>query len=498
MNRINFKKQGQIINLKELIWDLLQQWKAVLIVALIMMLLVSGLKYYKDIRSYESNKAAEGATEQTGSSMEQRIETVLESLPEDERMTVEYMVKQEEWMSAEKEYINNSILMNTNPANQRTLVLDYLISAPDASDSRIMSILTGYASALAGEKIVEKLRPVIAPDAESKYITELVKTNISNNAVNEGKAQFVTSDEDAAVMSVYIVMPDGVDAAAVEAAVTAALKDNSPGLSSKIGPHSIELLQSEESYLFNADAVYSRNNVLYSIFNLTNNTKNMKTSLSESQKAALESISSIKKEIQNAGEVTESSTQEPQKPGFSKKYALVGFMLGAFAYAFIYLILVMLKGCVSCSSDVENYTQNRLLGEVYEDSKPKGAMKLFHSKLVEKVRYRGKSDPEHQIKRAVDAVAAVCERVKAKKLTMFNTTGGLGASAKAIIEGIKSCGVEVEIIDTSSEIEEKRLLDVDNSVIITGPSTKVALLSDLVSHCAEYDVKLLGSVYSAR
>lgn len=497
MNTTSFKKPEQVINIKEIIWDLLQQWKAVLIAALFMALLISGLKYVKDTRSYDVSKEELAAEKQANLSVEQKIEEVLAALPEDERMTVEYLSKQEDWMNAEKEYISKSILMNINPANQRTLTLDYLITAADGSDSNMFSLLNGYSSFASNEAFVQPMGDTIAPDADAKYIAELIRVdNGSNYLVNEGKSLLVNTDDDTAIISYYIVLPEDADAEAVENAATNSLKTYSSELSGKIGKHSINLLKSSESYQYNADLINNRNNILYSVYNLNNNAKNMKTSLTDTQKAAVENISAIKKEAVNE-DSAEPEVQEPQKPGFSKKYAMLGFVLGALAYAFVYLLLVIMRGRVNSASDVEYYTQNRLLGEVYEEHKQAGFAKLFNSDFVEKIRYRGKTDPETQIAKAIDSVEAICEHSQIKKITMFDMTGSANTLVSEIIDSIKGKGIDVETVDASEGVEDRSLLDVENAVFAAGPKTKVASLSELISLCADYDVRSLGSIYAA-
>lgn len=496
----NYSPAKTAVNIKEVVWDLFSQWKAVLIAALLMALLVGGLKYAKDLNAYNEALNGAEAEKEAALSVEQRVEAVLDTLPEDERTTVEYLSIQEDWIQSEKEYISNSILMNTNPANQRTLILEYLISVSDTSDSKVMSLLTGYAGCLAGESVAENLRQVIAPEADTKYITELLKTNAGNNAVIEGNTQILNADENSAVMSVYIVLPDDADALAVEAAVTAALKDRSAELNSKIGSHSIALLQSEESYLFNADAVNNRNNVLYSIYDLTSNAKNTKTSLSDDQKAALDSIAAIKSAEMNSAELADndaggSVAAAPTKSGFNKKYALAGFVLGVLAYAFVYLLLTITRGCVNSASETNYYTQRRLLGEIYGKDNSKGFVWLLHSRFVEKIRYKGKDDESIQIGQIAEAIDAVCEHEKAKSLTFFDMTGGNDEHVGSITETIKNKGIEVAVTDVSSGFDEKSLIGLKDAVMITGPSTKTSVLTGLMMLCGDYDVRMLGCIY---
>ena len=134
MNR-EYKPAETVVNLKEVIWDLLLQWKAVLIVSLIAMLLVGGLKYAKDMNAYKSAKDAAAAEQSEQISPDQKIAGIMDALPADEQSTVEYLVMQEDWISAQKDYISESILMTTNPASQRTLMLYYYISTSGSPDT---------------------------------------------------------------------------------------------------------------------------------------------------------------------------------------------------------------------------------------------------------------------------------------------------------------------------------------------------------------------------
>ena len=120
MNNNSYQQPEIEINLKEVIWDLLEQWKAIIIVAFLMALFLSGLKFQRDLNTYNTAQQERKRIAQSGKTAEERIDDVISSLPEDEVATVEFMVNQNEWIETEKEYLNKSILMNTNPVNQRT------------------------------------------------------------------------------------------------------------------------------------------------------------------------------------------------------------------------------------------------------------------------------------------------------------------------------------------------------------------------------------------
>ena len=485
------------INFKEVIWDLLSQWKAVLIVSLVVMVIVTGAKYHKDSNAYKAAMSAKDAA-QTEASADERISDILAALPEDEVETVEFLVNQNEWVETEKEYMNNSILMNTNPSNQRTLLLDYYIAMSDATESKMTALEYGYVGYLNNEKVINTVGQAISPNTDSKYIAELISVNSDNSGVQSGNYNLMTdSGSDGAMLGIRVVLPSDADAEAVEKAMTSALSDYTPVLSNKIGDHSVILIGSSEAYLFNKIAVDNRNDIMSAINNQQTNSKNMRNALSDGQKAALDSITAIKKEATDADKTQqEESVTELAKPEFSKKYAVLGFVLGAMLYAFMYVILLIIRGCVKYASDAEHYTQSRLLGEVYKKEARKGIRALFHSNLVNKYRYKGKLDSNLQIDKVTDTLAAICKHEKTKEVILFNMTGKSSDGVlEQILERVSAKGLYFNTLKIVDDIDEQNMLDSSYAVFATGPKTEVSTATKAATLCNAYDVSPIGCLF---
>ena len=146
------------INLKEVIWDLLSQWKAVLITALLMALLVCGAKHAKDVKAFNAAEALQdeaASEEQAGLTPEERIAAVLEALPEDEREQVEYVSEQAEMAESMREYLRDSIRMHTDPTNQRRLVQIYNLTANNRGDLAILATI--YSRMLQDEDFIKNI-----------------------------------------------------------------------------------------------------------------------------------------------------------------------------------------------------------------------------------------------------------------------------------------------------------------------------------------------------
>lgn len=492
MNSNNIGQIETVINIKEVIWDLLEQWKAVLISAILMAVLVAGAKYAKDMQYYDAAQAEKKVEQQNTASVEEQIDAVLLALPESERSTVMAIVNQNEWIATEKDYVNKSILLNTDPTNQRTLVADYYIKAEEAPASARNSLIYGYTTYLKDAHAAEALKEVIASDTDINYITELIDAENSKDD-REGSEAYD------AILTVNVVLPDGADVQKVQETLTSLIKEKAHELSG-IYPHDIDLISAGEAYLYNKDAVRTRTDTLTSIYNLQNYTKNMQTSLSDGQKAALETITTIKVAEKTASKVESdrkgAADTKNTKPGFSKKYALLGFVLGVMLYAFIYLLIVIRRGCLLCAGDACLYTSSRLLGEFYEQTEMTGIKALLKSRLVEKYRYGSRLDTMKQTEKMRSSIEAVCRHEGLKELTVFDQSAPEKLK-DMIIREIKELGIKVTEISAGEDINERDLCDSADAIFLVSNMTKVSALCGLTELLKDYDIRSIGAIFAS-
>ena len=497
MNISSNNKSTTVVSFRDIIWDLLSQWKAVLIVALIMAMLTSGAKYYKDINRYKDN-LENSKNEQTSElPLDVQIDNILSALPEGDREAVEYMVQQQDWVNLMKDYINNSIYMKVDPVSQRTAVLDYYIDSHENDDSVLATLVYAYSSYASSEKIIEGIRDVIDPDIDSKYVSELVYAPVENLHFDNGDA----------VLEVKIVIEEDTDANAIEKVITDAFTEYSKELNKTICTHTVSLIRSDVTHFFNSYALNNRNSITSNIFSIQNNyIKNMETSLSDGQKAAFHAIVELKAAAAQSEEITDQAaedkddaeTNEPAKPGISKKHTMLGFVLGVMLYAFLYALYTVFKGRITSAGQTVYYTGNRLIGEVYSDTEHAGSEKIFHSKLVDRFRYRGKLDADKQTEKAVSSLEAVCKHAQTEDITLLCLPGVRDGDEKvlnSIASAAKDKGVNIEIFNIGEEIDENQLVEVKNSVIVAGDDSRAIDMISLSQLCRDYELGQLGNIY---
>lgn len=490
MNNNIYRQPDIEIDLKEMMLDLLSQWKAVLLAAIIMAVLLAGAKNVKDMKEYNAALTEKDAETHSTLTAEEKIGGIINALPEEERATVIALVNQDKWIEDQKEYINNSILINSDPTNQRTLCLDYYITDSELDETIETDIITGYKAYLSSDKIVKSVGNAIDPEISSDYITELISVNNTD-----------TSNEPASIFEVRIVLPYDAEADKVEKAFTKALTEMSSEVSEHICPHKISLVYSGERYFYNDYAVNKRTNILYSINNLQNNTKNMQASLSEGQRTAIESIKAIEKNSKtDINSEQESDTERLEngmtKPGISKKYAVLGFLIGAMLYAFAYMLLIILEKRVNYASAAENYSRARLVGELYKKEDTKGLLKLFYSGLVERYRYKGKTDIPEQVDKATDKLEAICKHEGTSNVAMIDLTKeGNKVLIKEIIEKALAKGVRLSPIEMTEDVDEKSLLSTKHAAFVIDSDSKISRVTEVAALCNDYDIISLGSIF---
>ena len=497
MNTIKNGKAITVVSVRDLIWDIISQWKAVLIAALLMALLTAGAKYYKDISAYNARQEQDQIEQSAKWSPEEQIANILEALPEGDRADVEYMVSQQEWLDRQKDYVNNSLYAKANPVSQRTVLLDYYIDSEESSGSVLATLAYAFSSYADSEKLVEGIRDVIDPQADIQYVSEMTYAPVDDLQYDDGDF----------VLEVMIVVLEDTDADAIKNVVTDSYTEYSKELNKTVCPHTISLIRYDVLKLFNTSALNNRNSLTSNIYNIQNNIiSNMEATLSDEQKAAYHSIIAIKKAAAQAEDAADQAaddekaaeSSEPAKPGIRKKYLMLGFILGAMIYAFIYALYIILKRTITSAGQTQYYTGSRLIGEVYCSGGHPGLGALFHSRLADKLRYRGRLDETKQTEKTAASLEAVCKHAETDNVTLMCLPGMKAITEKvlsSITDTVNDKGINTEIFSIGDEIDENRLITVKDYVIVSGNDSKATNLMELEGLCREYGIRNLGNIY---
>jgi len=480
----NHIPEETIIDLKDIFWKLMMQWKAVLAVCLIMGLLVPCVMYFRARSAYEVALADKAAAEEASSkTSEERIEAALAPLSDSDRKAVLVAAEQQEFVDEQQSYINESILLNENPASQRTLTVYYLISSDSGSDMK--ALVDAYDAGLRNDDFMGSLRDEIAPGKELGYIYELVNNKyiaVEPDHTEAGSALF----------PVKIVLPEDSDAEAVTDLVDSTVKELHSSIDSRVGSHSIRSYRTEDAHIFNPYAVERKNTLIGAVNSVNIILKSTRTALSLEQKDALNVILLERRGAE--GQASDSAQPEIRAPRFSKKYAILGFIFGAFLYAAVLFILYILKKEISSGQAAQRYTGKRLLGEIYRIAERTGIAALFVSKKVAEWYYKDKLDIDRQISKLSSAIDAVCTHKGADTFTLLYSDADVRFQddLKKIVSGSKS--TKIKLLDTN-EMNESAMASVKYAAYVLSDKTKVEKLRSMMMIANDYDIAPLGTIY---
>ena len=173
MNNLANDRMDTMFDLRSHLWELLAQWKGMLLFAILIALILSGAKHVSDVKSYrEAVENQRIEEEKAQRPTEERINEIINNFSKEDKDTIQYLVQQKQWIKEQKEYLRTSILINVDPTNQKTLIMDFIITCDDPGATT--AILKGYQGCIFNEESIKELGKTIDPDASFRYIAELI------------------------------------------------------------------------------------------------------------------------------------------------------------------------------------------------------------------------------------------------------------------------------------------------------------------------------------
>lgn len=505
MNSQTYQQNTIQIDIAALLKKALIQWRAIIIFAIILGLLASGLKYIKDLSSYKAALAL--SKDETSSD-----DIIKKSgLTVDEQDAVQLAVSQKKQIESQSEYLSDSLYMNLNPMNLKQLSLLYFIKAKNGSDAA--DLLTVYKEELLSDSSVEKIRKASGIDTRLKYIRELIDVS---DAKYSDRGTF-TKNSSTDVMKVTFYLPDGIDGTAIKKTIDKII--SSYDISDNVASGSVSRISADINTVTDRDMQTTQTNYTYNLNNLksTYNTstdafsddqktlfkkllrennlydENTSTRLKESsEKQKEEKEKSQNDDTSTDAESNDNITPVPSYPAFSGKYFALGFILAVLLYIFCMVVFEMLR---STCSDVAGYLVNSHLG-VFMDTTNKKSGFLFCDKLLMKVLYREQADLVNGIDRVL--TKAQMNSIHDKLSDAEIWTVGFDAGSVPLIESIKRAASEksinVTVHSTADGRPEAMISDIapEKSVILVvcdGVSRKkdVSFLTEmLMTRKADY------------
>ena len=331
------ENQVREISLRQLFWKVMMGWKLWILCAVLFAILLPGVKYAKDVRAYHAAQQPKD---------EKQEPTVV--LTDDEQQQIDDVKSLNLLIEKNSNYMQNSILMNIDPYQEHRMELQYYIDSDFVMNytkdskkdytSAIANAYVDYANNGVDQKTIWK---DVSTKSEDKYLAELVSAN--SNSDN--------------TFSVIIKYTDKKGLESVAKQIQNELEKKQPEFSERIGGHKLVLVSENYQVCTDSDLATSQGNVSNLIKSYRDQITALKSAMSEDQLSELE-----REENLESDDKEESAAVQVAAPALSKKYVVLGFVMGVFLAALYLVCIAVLSNKLQAAEELVRYYKMRQFG----------------------------------------------------------------------------------------------------------------------------------------
>ena len=459
-----------IIDIKEISWRLLEQWKAFVIGALCIMVLFLGSMYIHNSKVAKDYSIAQQVSQPS------TAQEVINGLPEGERMAVSTAYSLMIEGKKLDEYIHTAPIMQMNPTNVKRLRVSWVCNELEDNYTTAMA----YITELQSQDSVNALISASGVNIEPKYFSELIYGIYPKTEVDHS-------------VGIDVLLTEAMDEQAVQEELSRLIVNANNKMQNNFGEHQIKNYRSEISDVYD-DRVYTRQiNVLNNFANINSYINSLKNYFSETQEAAFDKIQNNDFSSQRLEQIS-----APEKT-ITKRNVLIGFLLGGVIYIGFYFLYIILTHLL-ISPEVLQKASIRSLGEWYDTNSNKNI--LLRDCTIWKRHHRKKLDREAAINKASQTIVSICEYNNINNLLMA-LTGKYTEMQKSFISGLSnrftSGQLQAKCIEISKErdvIDENAIIETEGVLLIVFDSkTRFSEINTIYDRCQDYEKPIIGSIY---
>lgn len=371
------EKMEREISIMDLFWDILFHWREIICFGVLAAVLIGGMKYAHDIKVYRVMQNVEVEQEKQLTAEEQ------EQL-EDARLLMERIENYEN-------YLNESALMQIDPYNKPIIELQYYLESNytynytqdnrrDYTDN-LMSLYCNY----------------IKSGEMSNKLIEATKISISQADFSE----LCTVTQNGGTMVITFTWAEEEKLEEISEFIKAQLIQKEKEFQ-KVGSHELSLLRESQNMIADTVLAETKNTYANNIGYINTQLTTLKNSMSEEQLILLEG----KEKIEGAVD-----KEKIVKPGISKKYLLLGAVLGVFLVCAWVVCKMFFTARLQRAEEIRTLYNTRLLGEITVQCQRKRFLSAIDEKLLAiRNRRKKKMSVEQQIKVIATNIALSCKQ----------------------------------------------------------------------------------------
>ena len=478
-NQTNYRDDTIEIDLLSLLKRLLIQWRAIISIGILMGVLVGGWQFVKDRNTYKTQLAQS----------KNGTLTLTAGLTDDEVLTVQQAVLQQQEIDELEEYSTKSLLMQVDALNHEEIKLLYSIQTQSGNATNALAL---YREMLTSSSSAKQIIQDVGIDSDEKYIPSLIQVSDARKYSTE--SAFI--DDTNVLMMVKFLIPENIDASKVQTSIEGLITRYNPeaaGITTEatVTEISAEIITSADMELQNKQQQLETN-----LTNLKAAQKTTRDSLNDSQKALFEKLTG--KTASEQEQTNDKLQVEVQEPSWSMKYTLIGTLLGIILYIGIYMAYMLLRPQVT---DITMMGSTPQLEQMVLGSTEKAWYKFFtYDSLLDSHLYKREGKVEDRSRRALACMKSYAKNPE-QGVFQLVTVGFDGkdiVAVKTLQKEAEKEGLTLELVESTSKHPEDLIRDVSFElptvlVIASGISRKHDI-SFIEKMFIGRDTELLGRI----
>ena len=477
------------IDIKDMLFRVLEKWRWMIVWAVIMAVALAGLKYLKDKRSSHE-----------GEDTDEVLSVMMEDMTPSERSNVETYIALYDNLEMLRKDIDTRLIYQIDPYHEKALQISYAVKLPEvekgsgeyiiaqhlSDETKINQLATMYSNYVMSSDFIDEIAKAVPEISESDLRTLI---SIVNNNNNNG------------VVNIKIIYTEDMDVEGVAGIVKSNIEAYSESLQ-ETEKHDIVINSEYKSEIIDDALINTQNNLISREYSLQTQLNGLNNSLGETEKEYIEVYAdgkAEKKVAQKESEDDEAVAKDKSSTGISIKFAILGAIVGVFLVCMWELMRYILSGKLHTVDTLSEFYELRVFGvQAVSDknNKKKGIDKLLY-KLE-----NGKKKlltPEAQKEIISSGIKLTLGQQDIKEIVLTGTD--IEKVDESYLNGLKEelikNGVKTSVENNIYYYPEalKKATEIKNVILFETIDMSIEYeIEKILQKASEYDIRVLGVV----
>lgn len=485
------------IDLMTLLHYILRKWRSIIVV----MLIVAVAANLYSVKKSMSEAAAVSTTEEVD--IEKQIENAKEELTADELEQVERVYSMYEYNSQlyqeNEEYLEKSMLMQLNPNEIPTVMLNYQFKK-DQADEELSNIFTMYENALLDEDTCTAIVQVFGEEYANTSVRELISVTDTENVQNSDIIK-LQNDKNSGILSIQIYADSEEQCEQVAEIVKKRVMEYTEQLQQIFGIYTVNAISEQYYISSDSDLNMQKSDVVNVVNEVCTVIKNITSGLSEKQ---IGYFNLLTKDCEDQTLVKEDTQETANMTAnvqyISMKYVLIGLLAGMFLAVCWYAVIYIMTQTVKDVDEVKIITNLPVFGTVLR-SNENGKRKIVDRWIDSWFAHNKKSENNELLLTRISHEVAMLAGQKDKRnllVACSESDQNLKKQADSLVEKLRELGMNVTSTDSlvSDNTEVLKQLESADSAVFVEQLMKSERnqIREAVELCRRCQVEVLGSV----